>query len=93
MYGGAVALDMARLAVERLSASGRLILYTGSAIIDGADPLRDAFATVAQDGGCTMRYREIDPDVFGEELAGVAYADVERIAAVAAIFERAAIAS
>ncbi|MES2495797.1 MAG: class I SAM-dependent methyltransferase [Pseudomonadota bacterium] len=93
MHGGAVALDMARLAVERLSVGGRLILYTGSAIIDGADPLRDEFATVAKDGGCTMRYREIDPDVFGEELAGAAYADVERIAAVAAIFERTAVES
>jgi len=28
------------------------------------------------------RYREVDPDVFGEELLNPAYRDVERIAAV-----------
>lgn len=88
LHGGAVALDMARMAVARLAPGGRLILYTGSAIIDGADPLCAALERLAGEAGCHMRYRELDPDVFGEELAGPAYSDVERIAVVAAVLER-----
>ncbi len=88
MHGSEVALDMARMAVERLAPGGRLILYSGSAIIDGEDPLRAALTDLAARTGCSIRYRELDPDVFGEELDHAAYADVERIAAVAAVLER-----
>lgn len=90
MHGCQVALDMARMAVERLAPGGRLILYTGSAIVDGDDPLHAALATLASESGSTLRYRELDPDVFGEELSGPAYADVDRIALVAAVVTQAA---
>lgn len=89
MHGAEVALDMARMAVARLAAGGCFILYTGSAIIDGADPLASALRALAEEADCILHYREIDPDVFGEELANKAYADVERIAVVAGIFEKA----
>ncbi|MDB5686995.1 MAG: methyltransferase [Rhizorhabdus sp.] len=88
MHGGAVALRMAQDAVGRLALGGRLILYTGSAIIDGKDPLAAALGEIAAGAGCIMRYRELDPDIFGEEMARPAYADVERIAVVSAIIER-----
>jgi hypothetical protein len=39
--------------------------------------------------GCTLDYREIDPDVFGEELSKPIYADVERIAVVGAVITKA----
>ena len=86
-HGTEIALIMAQEAVARLSAAGRLILYTGSAIVDGEDPLRNALEKLTTDSGRRLRYREIDPDVFGEELAEPAYADVDRIALVAAIIE------
>ena len=38
--------------------------------------------------GCPFSYREIDPDVFGEELDAPAYAHAERIAAVALVASR-----
>jgi methylase of polypeptide subunit release factors len=85
LHGGQASLDMAVAAAERLAPGGRLILYTGSAIIRGQDPLRDALAGALTARGCTLRYREIDPDVFGEELEGPLYADVDRIAIIAAI--------
>ncbi|KKC25762.1 methyltransferase [Sphingomonas sp. SRS2] len=88
MHGGSVALDMARGAVNRLAPGGRLILYTGSAIVDGEDRLGRALADLASETGCALRYREIDPDIFGEELDQPAYADVERIAVISAIFDR-----
>jgi methylase of polypeptide subunit release factors len=88
MHGGRVSLEMASAAMERLRAGGRLILYTGSAIVGGRDPLKDALADAAQARGCAMAYREIDPDVFGEELEKEAYRAVDRIAVVAAICTR-----
>jgi methylase of polypeptide subunit release factors len=93
LHGGQVALDMARDAVPRLASDGRLILYTGSAILAGIDPLRRALAELARVAGCRLRYREIDPDVFGEELDKPAYRDVDRIALVAAIITRDAAAT
>lgn len=88
MHGARVALDMAAAAIERLSPDGRFILYTGSAIVDGEDALRNALHDLARAQGCTLRYEEIDPDMFGEELAKPAYADVERIAIVGAVVTR-----
>jgi hypothetical protein len=88
LHGGQISLDMAVAAADRLAPGGRLILYTGSAIIDGQDPLRDALASALALRGCSLRYREIDPDVFGEELDGPPYGDVDRIALVAAIAVR-----
>jgi len=89
MHGGEVALDMARSAIERLAPGGRLILYTGSAIVGGEDALEAALVNAAQNVGCALHYRELDPDVFGEELARPAYQDVDRIALVAAILTKA----
>jgi len=88
MHGGAVALAMAQEAVPRLSAGGRLLLYTGSAIVGGEDEMRDRLAALAEAERCDLRYDEIDPDVFGEELESPGYRDVERIALVAAVIER-----
>jgi methylase of polypeptide subunit release factors len=80
MHGGEVSLRWARMAVERLPSGGAFLLYTGSAIVDGEDRLKAAlFETLA---GFDVSYRELDPDVFGEELERADYADVERIAVV-----------
>ncbi|MET0250517.1 MAG: class I SAM-dependent methyltransferase [Sphingobium sp.] len=88
MHGAGVSLDMARQAVPRLAEGGRFILYTGSAIVNGRDALHERLADLARAEACTLRYSEIDPDVFGEELETPAYRDVERIALVAAIIAR-----
>lgn len=85
MHGAGVALEMAIATIERLAPAGRFILYTGSPIIAGEDRLRHALTDLAERRGCELRYREIDPDVFGEELAKPVYEDVERIAVVAAV--------
>ncbi len=87
-HGAAVALDMTKMALPRLAAGGRFLLYTGSAIIDGSDPLHAAVVDIADQEGCSLRYRETDPDVFGEELAHPAYQDVDRIAVVVGVFQR-----
>ncbi|AUW57348.1 methyltransferase [Sphingobium sp. SCG-1] len=89
MHGGEVSVDMAQAALPRLNTGGRFILYTGSAIVDGQDQLQQRLGKSAERNGCSLSYRELDRDVFGEELEHSAYADVDRIAVVAAIFTRA----
>lgn len=85
MHGGRISLEMACEAVARLSPGGRLFLYTGSAIMGGRDELRAALAAAMNEAGCRFDYRELDPDVFGEELERPEYADVDRIAVVGAV--------
>jgi hypothetical protein len=86
--GGDLSLVMAREAAGRLAPGGRLLLYTGSAIVDGRDELRAALEVAMAEAGCTLDYRELDPDVFGEELERPDYADVDRIAVVGAIVRK-----
>ena len=88
MLGAEVSVEMARAAAGRLAAGGRLILYTGSAIVRGEDRLAAMLSDIAAASGLGLRYRELDPDVFGEELERPAYAGVDRIALIAAVFDR-----
>lgn len=88
MHGAQLSLDWALAAAGRLSAEGRMLLYTGSAITDGHDALLGALAEKLPPLGCTLTYREIDPDIFGEQLEAAGYEGVERIAAVGAVIQR-----
>lgn len=67
---------------ERLNPGGRLLLYTGVAMVDGKDPFLADLRTLFDSRRYGWEYAEIDPDVFGEELEQPAYAGVDRIAAV-----------
>ena len=88
MHGAQVSLDWTLASARRLEVGGRMLLYTGVAIVAGSDALCEALERELPGLGCTLRYREIDPDIFGEELEKPAYADVERIAAIGAVVER-----
>ena len=85
MNGGALSVELARTALDRLCPGGRVILYTGSAIVRGRDALRDALQKLARDAGAQISYAEADPDVFGEELSKPQYREVDRIALVTCI--------
>lgn len=83
-YGEALSVRMVREALPRLAPEGTLVVYTGSAIVDGTDTFeRSVQPALVAFGHCVASYSELDPDVFGEELEAPAYARVERIAAVA----------
>jgi len=83
-FGEALAVRIARESLARLEPGGRLMLYTGAAFVDGVDTFLDAVRGVCDEARAEWHYRELDPDVFGEEIAqNDAYASVERIAAVA----------
>lgn len=89
MHGARISLEWSLETLRRLEPGGRLILYTGSAIVEGRDALREALERELPALGGSLRYCELDPDIYGEELEKPAYADVERIAAVGAVVEAA----
>jgi methylase of polypeptide subunit release factors len=80
--GRELSLRIAHHALQHLTPGGALLLYTGVAMVQGSDPFLEAMKPVLGAARCSWSYEEIDPDVFGEELAQPAYTQVERIAAV-----------
>lgn len=80
--GEGLSLAILEAALPKLNPGGRLLLYTGSAIVDGRDRFREAATSVLAPCGRGWSYSEVDPDVFGEELESGAYANADRIAAV-----------
>ena len=85
-HGEALACRIVDEALARLAPGGRLVLYTGAPVVRGTDVLRSSVLAACVRAGADVGYRELDPDVFGEEIEhNAAYADVERIAAVALV--------
>jgi methylase of polypeptide subunit release factors len=89
--GGELGIDLSlrivREALARLAPSGQLVLYTGSPVVDGVHPLREALGPILATRACRARWRELDPDVFGEELETAPYQTVDRIAVIALIVD------
>jgi len=89
--GGTLGAELSRRIVleglPRLAANGVMVLYTASAIVAGRDTFREMVHETLQHPDIDHEYREIDPDVFGEELDNPAYAEVERIAAVSLLIQ------
>lgn len=80
--GEGLSLAMAEASLARLRPGGTLLLYTGVAMVDGGDPLLEALQARFASLHLQWNYREVDPDIFGEELDGGVYVDADRIAAV-----------
>ncbi len=81
--GAGLSLRIVAEAPPRLAPGGALLLYTGVAIVSGRDPFHDAAATqLVAHADVAWTYREMDPDVFGEELEHDPYGAADRIAAV-----------
>lgn len=87
-FGAALSLGILDSALRRLAPGGTLLLYTGVAIVRGRDPFRRAAMERLAGEQVEWGYREVDPDVFGEELVSPAYGGVDRIAAVVLIAAR-----
>ena len=81
-HGHGLTLAVLDTAIERLAPGGSLVLFTGAGIVEGEDPFRAAAAERLAGTDLTWQYREVDPDVYDEELDGPAYAHAERIAVV-----------
>lgn len=81
-YGEALSLRILRESLEYVVPGGRIMLYTGAAIVAGRDYFRECAESLCRDAGATFDYAELDPDVFGSELSERPYVGVERLAAV-----------
>ena len=80
--GGEIACRWTQHALEALTPGGSFLLYTGAAFVRGRAPVLEAIASLCASDGASLVVEEIDPDVFGEELDGSHYRNVERIAAM-----------
>jgi methylase of polypeptide subunit release factors len=91
--GGELGADLSVRIVDQgmahLAPGGRLLLYTGSAIVAGRDALYESLAARLSGRPARFSYEEIDPDVFGEELTRPPYDHADRIAVVAITIEAA----
>lgn len=86
--GAGLSLRIVEQALPRLRPGGSLVLYTGVAMVDGRDPFLEALGAWRDSAQFGWTYKELDPDVFGEELLTPGYQDVERIAVVALVVTR-----
>ena len=82
-FGERLSLEIVRQSLDRLTSGGRLILYTATAFVEGTDTFRTAVEPLLTEKNLDIRYNELDPDVFNEELDRDAYRCAERIAVVA----------
>lgn len=87
-HGHDLPLAVLDTALHRLAPGGSLVLFSGTGIVDGHDPLLAEAATRLAGTGFAWRYREVDPDVYGENLDDPSYAHAERIAVCVLIAER-----
>lgn len=81
--GFELSLKILEQGIDRLAPGGRLLLYTGSAIVEGVDAFQRAVSERLARRRHRLAYEEIDPDVFGEELEHPPYDRADRIAVVA----------
>lgn len=86
-WGADLSVCILKEALGRLAPGGKLLLYTGSAIVSGVDSFLKAARATAQRANYSFRYQEVDPDVFGEELERIPYHRAERIAVVCLTIE------
>ncbi|MCJ1886985.1 class I SAM-dependent methyltransferase [Pseudomonas sp. LA21] len=86
--GCGLSLRIVEQALQRLGPGGRLLLYSGAAVVNGESVLRRRLEEMLDVPGWRWELQEIDPDVFGEELETPAYRHVERIAAVTLVLQR-----
>ena len=77
-----LSLRIVREGLARLRPGGTLALYTATPIVSGVDVALASLQPLLEERALSWDYAEIDPDIFGEELDGPAYRDVDRIAAV-----------
>jgi hypothetical protein len=80
--GAELAFTLIDAALPRLAPGGSLLLYTGVAMVGGRDPLLEHCKAYLAGQDFVWSYREMDPDLFSEQLLEPGYEAVERIAAV-----------
>jgi SAM-dependent methyltransferase len=78
--GAGLGLRCVDAGIERLAPGGSLVLFTGAIVTEGKIPFLAEAEARLRAAGLAWSLREVDPDAYGEELEGPAYAEAERIA-------------
>jgi SAM-dependent methyltransferase len=86
-FGEGLSVRIVRECMPRLRRRGTLVVYTGTAIVDGVDTFSEAVRPLLKNQD-SVTYETIDVDVFGEELNEQPYRHVDRIAVVALTVRR-----
>jgi precorrin-6B methylase 2 len=84
-WGLDLALQIAARSLAKLRGAGRLMLYTGAPVVDGADMFRRSLDPLIDPARHSMAYDEVEPDIYPEELLHPPYTRADRIAAVFAV--------
>jgi methylase of polypeptide subunit release factors len=79
-HGHDLPLAVLGTAVDRLAPGGSLVLLSGTGVTAGRDPLLDAVTDRLAGTDLRWTYREIEADVYGENLLEPAYGRADRIA-------------
>lgn len=87
-WGTDMACRIVAQALGKLNGSGRLMLYTGSPIVGGADVFAGMLQDMVDRDAWSVAYAEVDPDIFPEELFREPYSKADRIAAVFLVVSR-----
>ncbi|HEX8586662.1 class I SAM-dependent methyltransferase [Pseudomonas sp.] len=80
--GSELSVRILAQAIERLAPGGSVLLYTGAPSVEGVDLFLEQARKLIDRADLAWAYREMDPDVFGEELETETYREADRIAAV-----------
>ena len=80
--GSELSVRILAQAIDRLAPGGSVLLYTGAPSVGGVDLFLQQAHGLIERADLAWSYREMDPDVFGEELETDTYKEAERIAAV-----------
>jgi hypothetical protein len=83
IFGGELAVEWVRQALGSLAPGGKMLLYTGAAVVGGEMPVLEPIRELCGNADASLAWDEIDPDVFGDELAQPGYDGGERSAAFA----------
>lgn len=86
--GTEVALRILQAGLAHLAPGGRLMLYTGTPVMQGQDLFQHAAQKILDAAQVQYDYTELDPDVFGEDLARDDYAAVDRIVVIGLVAHR-----
>lgn len=81
-WGLDLALRIAAQSLGKLRGQGRLMLYTGTPVVDGADMFQQSLDPLIDPARCSLAYDEVAPDIYPEELLHPPYTRADRIAAV-----------
>jgi methylase of polypeptide subunit release factors len=87
MLGSDLTVQIVRDSLDHLTPTGRLIVYSGSAIVHGVDQLQRSLGVILNKPNLHFHYEEIDPDVFGEELEHPPYDRADRIAVIGLVVD------